>query len=232
MRTAMLILTILSSLLLAGVPARAAIVLVEPDNFAAGTILNTALSSVTLSVEGKPGVNVISIDGFSVFNSRNLATTGTLVFGRSPNSGGLDVGQRWDEITFGILRADFDSPTRRVQIDLLFDDDDDGFLRAFDASGSLLAEVIGAGDGLGRGDAPEIFVASILRATADIAFILAGGLSAEGLFLDNLQFDIVDVSAAAVIPLPAALPLYGTGLAVMGFLGWRRKRAALIPEPL
>ena len=27
-----------------------------------------------------------------------------------------------------------------------------------------------------------------------------------------------------VIPLPAALPLYGTGLAVMGFLGWRRKR--------
>ena len=31
---------------------------------------------------------------------------------------------------------------------------------------------------------------------------------------DNLQ----------AIPLPAALPLYGTGLAVMGFLGWRRKR--------
>ncbi len=31
----------------------------------------------------------------------------------------------------------------------------------------------------------------------------------------------------AVIPLPAALPLYGTGLAVMGFLGWRRKRQAL-----
>ena len=30
-----------------------------------------------------------------------------------------------------------------------------------------------------------------------------------------------------VIPLPAALPLYGTGLAVMGFLGWRRKRQAL-----
>ncbi len=26
------------------------------------------------------------------------------------------------------------------------------------------------------------------------------------------------------VPLPAALPLYGTGLAVMGFIGWRRKR--------
>lgn len=30
-----------------------------------------------------------------------------------------------------------------------------------------------------------------------------------------------------VIPLPAALPLYGTGLALMGFMGWRRKRQAL-----
>ncbi len=30
--------------------------------------------------------------------------------------------------------------------------------------------------------------------------------------------------STSAIPLPAALPLYGTGLAVMGFLGWRRKR--------
>lgn len=29
-----------------------------------------------------------------------------------------------------------------------------------------------------------------------------------------------------VVPLPAALPLYGTGLAVMGLLGWNRKRKA------
>ena len=32
---------------------------------------------------------------------------------------------------------------------------------------------------------------------------------------------------SSVIPLPAALPLYGTGLAVMGFLGWRRKRQTM-----
>ncbi len=29
---------------------------------------------------------------------------------------------------------------------------------------------------------------------------------------------------ASVVPLPAALPLYGTGLAIMGFIGWRRKQ--------
>ncbi|GBF26421.1 hypothetical protein MnTg02_01460 [bacterium MnTg02] len=28
----------------------------------------------------------------------------------------------------------------------------------------------------------------------------------------------------AVVPLPAALPLFGTGLGIMGFIGWRRKR--------
>jgi hypothetical protein len=30
----------------------------------------------------------------------------------------------------------------------------------------------------------------------------------------------------AVVPLPAALPLFATGLAGLGLLGWRRKKAA------
>jgi len=33
------------------------------------------------------------------------------------------------------------------------------------------------------------------------------------------------VAAISAVPLPAALPLYGAGVALMGFLGWRRKRA-------
>jgi hypothetical protein len=37
------------------------------------------------------------------------------------------------------------------------------------------------------------------------------------LFLD-------DVSVNAVVPLPAALPLFATGLGALGLLGWRRKR--------
>lgn len=45
-------------------------------------------------------------------------------------------------------------------------------------------------------------------------------------------FDILNVNSAVVIPpmsnvpVPAALPLFGTGLAALGFLGWRRKRKA------
>src|SRR5262249_20094177 len=34
----------------------------------------------------------------------------------------------------------------------------------------------------------------------------------------------VDISFDAATPLPAALPLFATGLGVMGLLGWRRKR--------
>jgi len=35
----------------------------------------------------------------------------------------------------------------------------------------------------------------------------------------------IDVNVSAV-PLPAALPLFGTGLAIMGFVGWRRRKVA------
>ena len=52
-----------------------------------------------------------------------------------------------------------------------------------------------------------------------------------GLSTATMTLQIQDIQGNdlnfAVIPLPAALPLYGTGLAVMGFLGWRRKRQAL-----
>lgn len=33
-------------------------------------------------------------------------------------------------------------------------------------------------------------------------------------------------SGISAVPVPAALPLFGTGLAIMGFIGWRKKRKA------
>jgi hypothetical protein len=41
-----------------------------------------------------------------------------------------------------------------------------------------------------------------------------------------IALDNIDVSAVAATPLPAALPLFATGLAGLGLLGWRRKRRA------
>ncbi|MHA1166072.1 MAG: PEP-CTERM sorting domain-containing protein [Alphaproteobacteria bacterium] len=34
----------------------------------------------------------------------------------------------------------------------------------------------------------------------------------------------VDATQLNIVPLPAALPLFGTGLGMLGFLGWRRRR--------
>ncbi len=39
-----------------------------------------------------------------------------------------------------------------------------------------------------------------------------------------LSYYLVRQTPLSVVPLPATLPLFGTGLAVMGFIGWRRKR--------
>lgn len=55
---------------------------------------------------------------------------------------------------------------------------------------------------------------------------------AAGLYTINLEAfgangllasSSIDINISAV-PLPAGLPLFGTGLALMGFIGWRRKR--------
>ena len=47
--------------------------------------------------------------------------------------------------------------------------------------------------------------------------------------LDNLTFSTS--ATPAPVPLPAALPLFATGLGVLGLLGWRRKRAAHKTSP-
>lgn len=53
---------------------------------------------------------------------------------------------------------------------------------------------------------------------------LIPGIAAVQVNFDNVRLDF---QAASVVPVPAALPLFGTGLAIMGFVGWRRKRKAI-----
>jgi hypothetical protein len=60
-------------------------------------------------------------------------------------------------------------------------------------------------------------------------FLLDNGLGrfidfSDPVFSGSTFAVFTPVSQISVVPLPAALPLYGTGLALMGFIGWRRKQ--------
>ena len=216
----------LSALAIAGLfyslAASAATAYIEPDYFSSGTDIRTSYPGVVLSVQGRLDSGVFAVDGYDVFNNRNLATTGTMVFGNTPVPSSIPSGKVWDEGIFGLLRADFSQTTNYVQIDLLFDDDDTGGLWAYDASGNLLESVFAMGDGRGAsgGICPpfcdptaRIFIS---RQQNDIAYITAGGIYGEALFLDNLQFNV------APVPIPAAFWLFGSGL--IGMLGFMRRR--------
>ncbi len=49
------------------------------------------------------------------------------------------------------------------------------------------------------------------------------GSENAGVLYNDFYFETASVSA---VPLPAALPLYGAGMAVLGFMGWRRKKTS------
>jgi hypothetical protein len=69
------------------------------------------------------------------------------------------------------------------------------------------------------------FSAAILPSTLDISTSsFASFLGGPGTV--SLSINILLPEGAYVTPLPAALPLFATGLGVLGLIGWRRKRKA------
>ena len=87
-------------------------------------------------------------------------------------------------------------------------------------------------------DGEIIDIRGVLLLSGTISSLLLGRDGTEGEYVEIPQtgqfsafpgsrgtYSVERVSIPPV-PLPAALPLFGTGLAVMGFIGWRRKRIA------
>ena len=80
-----------------------------------------------------------------------------------------------------------------------------------------------------------------------VDFVTGGNVIAEGAYSGfsfaqvmitaNSLFDRIEFSSTqnafeignlkiSVVPLPAALPLYGAGVALLGFMGWRKRKSA------
>ena len=125
------------SILILGLPfasssAMAAITVIDPDAFAAGTVLNNAYPGVTLTALGEPGV-LSNSDVIAVASAN--ASTGSHVFGPS---GGL-VSTAWGNGFYEWLRADFADGATWVSLDFIADDASDGNaeLKAYDSGGTL-----------------------------------------------------------------------------------------------
>jgi len=213
-----------AGLLLATASGHAALINVEPDSFSAGTDIRFAFEGVTLSAPAQPTAAVVPLLGISAFLSgANIATTGQMVFARDPegNCGVLpqDTAKTWQDSPCGMLKAVFAAKTDYVEIDVIFDDDDAGVLRAYAANGQLLQEESAGGDGRGPNKYAKL---TISRASQDIAYVLAGGVSGEGIFLDNLRFQNYYEAPPVPAPEPATLALLGLGLA--GLVVTRRRK--------
>ncbi len=97
--------------------SEAAIVSVEPDDFAPGTDISAANPAVSLSVEGPPDAVVEAVVGSSGACGPNppnpCASTGLHVFGPATSASG-----RWQRGS-GEFRADFKLPSNFVALDLV-----------------------------------------------------------------------------------------------------------------
>ena len=64
----------------------------------------------------------------------------------------------------------------------------------------------------------------------DSSATFCGGLytlqSGTSIFLNNVSPTLAAWAVPSAVPLPAALPLFGSALAMLGIVGWRRRRQA------
>jgi len=120
--------------LLGSTMVNAADVVIDPDGFPAGTVLNNAYPGVTLTALGDPGV-LLNSDVVAVTCS--YASTGDQVFGNNDAHGFHD---NWGNGKYDWLRVDFEDGAINVSLDFGTNDsgDDNAVLEAYDSAGNLV----------------------------------------------------------------------------------------------
>ncbi len=165
-----------------------------------GTIINFDGLNVTFSATGGSAY----FDDLWNGNPGGLGVCTNLTNSNQCNPGSDDNVSAGEAVTLGFADGPVDFSNLTFSNDSHF---------AVSASDTLLIGI--------NGGALSVFtfsdaIASTFLGINDITFAFGGG-SANNFYLNS-------ATAVSAVPIPAALPLFGTGLAAMGFIGWRRKR--------
>lgn len=164
---------------------------VEPDDFAVETQLKDAVVGVTLTIDSRPDLSVISLESYG------LPSTGVRYFGASTQDGGISAAF----FNNSRFRADFLNTASAVSIDFIglkvFGFLTRGHLEAFDCFGNLVDTYTTQQLDLG-----EIETATVTSATANIAYIISSipiidGEINSGHGIDNMN---ATVNGTACLP--------------------------------
>lgn len=180
-------------------------IVIEPDNFANGAVLDHISPFVSMTTAGANNLPIppVSFSVTASYDGFGYASTGTNVFGHA----GVPF---WN--TNRRMRMDFNAPVSFLAIDFIggeFFTNEVAQLDAFNSSGTLIGSYITAPRGA---DSAETMFLS--RPAGDIAWAVAYLGPGMGNFgrLDNLQF--------TVVPEPTALSIGSIAVAALAF---RRK---------
>ncbi len=206
MKTAMIL--VYAGCLLVTTVAEAGSVVIDPDAFPAGTILNNVFAGVTLTALGDPGV-LLNSDVVALTSS--YASTGDRLFGDNDANGFYDS---WGDGFYDWLRVDFHQGAVTVSLDFGTNNsgDNNAVLKAFDSLGSLVDQ-----DGPSYVPGPQGTYRTLSVSAPYIAYVEAHWdeiTRMENGYLDHLVYTPVPE------PISALLLALG-GLAMMR----RRKRA-------
>jgi len=190
------------------ISAHAALVAVDPDDFASGTDISNLFDDITLTTcFNGPGICDNSGGVFSL-NSPH-STTGNRAFAHSSTN------DTWGNGVFEWLRVDFDVAVDFVSLDFAANDgggDTNPQLLAFDSFGTQID--ISSDDFVASGE----FVTLTVTGTniASIGAYWDEINRQESGSLDNLVYNTVEVSA------PASIAILGLGIVGLGLV--RRKK--------
>jgi hypothetical protein len=176
---------------LLSVSVSAALITIDPDEFAAGTDISHAWAGVTLSSGG----GALGLNGKVYTATSTIATTGTLVFANNRNSPKLWLNM---DTNGYYLRVDFATPANHVLIDAISDGGTDYPSIGYYTTGGDLVEIPSFSP-LGPGQSRLL---EITRPTADIVYIRVGGYlttSQYAILLDNLRYEVPEPASCLLL---------------------------------